>query len=141
MTQTTFNIYQGTDGILRLDNFSKTFNNQDWEQYLRESGQSQRADYLMSLSARKRSGKVYRIRQSEDFRQWSESHVINITSTLYGTASAEYDGRIPEGCIKYAILQALKDGKAEAKYYPVNNSRKPAYLHMVYVFTYSFTRV
>lgn len=141
MATVEFEIFKTSDGRLSLTNDSYTYNNQDWEQFLRDNGQAERADHLMSLSSRKRSPKIWRIRQSEDFKRWSEAHVISVTSSLYGIASANYDGRIRDGRIKYAILEAIKYGKSEARYYPQSNEGKPAHMHMVYCFSYSFRKI
>lgn len=138
MATIEFEIFKTSDGRLSLTNESYQYNNEDWEQFLRQNGQAERAEHLVSLSSRKRSPKIWRIRQSKEFRQWSKTHVINVTSSLYGIASANYDGRIKEGRIKYAILDAIRHGQSEARYYPQSNKGKPAHLHMVYCFGYSF---
>lgn len=145
MATTTFNIYKRnfSDGSFYLDLEEKepyTIDNENWEQYLRETGQSDRADYLLSMSSRKRSPKIWRIRQSDEFRTWSKQNQITVTTSLYGVASCDYDGRIPEGHIKSAIINAIRNGEDEARYYPASNASKPAHLQMVYCFNYNFNK-
>ena len=140
MKTTTFNIYKSTDGILRLDNYTATYANWDWEQYLEETGQIERLERLNSMSSRQRSPRVRRIRQTESFLQWQQGKDITVTSSLYGVATAEYDGRIPEGRIKYAILEAIRNNETEARYYPSSNSNKPAHERLVYVFDFNLER-
>ena len=141
MKTTTFNIYKDSIGILRLEPFEKTMPNEDWEQYLRETDQSDRADRLLAMSSRKRSPKVWKIRKSKPFAEWQQGKTVTITSHLYGMASADYDGRIPEWRIKAAIIEAVKYGESEARYYPASNAKKPAHEHIVYVFGFNFKKV
>lgn len=140
MKTTTFNIYKGTDGVLRLENYTATFPNCDWDQYLQETGQSERLERLNSMSSRQRSPRVWRIRKSEAFLEWQQGKDITVTSSLYGVATAEYDGRIPEGHIKHAILDAIRNHETEARYYPRSNANKPAHERLVYVFDYNLER-
>lgn len=140
MKQTTFAIYQGTDGVLRLENYTATYKNANWEQYLADTGQEERLQQLKAMSSRKRSPRIYRIRNSEQFRQWQSGKDITVTSRLYGIASAIYDGRIHESSVKYAILHAIENGKTEALYEPKSNANKPAHLHEVYVIPYQLKK-
>lgn len=140
MKTTTFNIYQDTNGNLSLKEYTETYENQNWAQYLSETGQTERLKRLNAMRSRERNPKVRRIRMSETFKQWQVGKDITITTHLYGTASASYDGRIPEHSIQYAILQALRYNEKEAHYYPRSNDRKPAHEHLVYVFSYDFKK-
>lgn len=140
MKTTTFNIYKSTDGQLRLDNHTSTYKNEDWEQYLKDTNQTERLERLLSMSSRKRSPKIWKLRKSQDFLQWQEGRDITITSELYGVASADHDGRVPEWGIKKAILEALRYGEKEARYYPTSNANKPAQERLVYVFNYTFKK-
>jgi hypothetical protein len=140
MATTTFNIYKSTDGMLRLDNYTATYPNQDWEQFLQETGQTDRLERLNAMRSRDRSPRVCRLRKSEPFKQWQRGKTITVTSELYGVATADYDGRLPEGSIKYAILNAIRNGETEARYYPRSNARKPAHEHLVYCFDYDFQK-
>ena len=140
MKTTSFNIYKSTDGVLRLDNYTATYLNWDWEQYLEETGQIERLERLNSMSSRQRSPRVRRIRQTEAFLKWQQGKDITVTSSLYGVATAEYDGRIPEWRIKYAILDAIRNNETEARYYPRSNENKPAHERLVYVFDFNLER-
>lgn len=140
MKTTTFNVYKSTDGRLRLDNYTATYKNEDWEQYLKDTDQAERLERLLSMSSRKRSPKIWKLRKSLDFLQWQLGKDITISSELYGVASADHDGRVPEWGIKRAILEALRYGEKEARYYPTSNDKKPAQEQLVYVFHYTFVR-
>ena len=137
---TTFNIYKSTDGVLRLENYTATYPNWDWEQYLEETGQTERLDRLYSMSSRERSPRVNRIRKTEAFLNWQKGKDVHVTSSLYGVATADYDGRISEKLVQYAILDAIKIGKDEALYYPKSNANKPSIQHMVYVIPFNFEK-
>jgi hypothetical protein len=74
------------------------------------------------------------------FKQWQAGKDITVTTHLYGVASADYDGRIPEHSIQHAILQAIRYNETEARYYPHSNARKPAHERLVYCFDYNFQK-
>ena len=141
MATTTFNIYKSTDGMLRLDNYTATYPNQDWEQFLKETGQTDRLERLNAMRSRDRSPRVCRLRKSEPFKQWQQGKTITVTSELYGVVTANYDGRLPEGSIKYAIMDAISNGETEARYYPRSNDNKPAHMRMVYVFQFQLKKI
>lgn len=138
---TKFKIYKSTDGQLRLDNYTATYPNNDWEQFLSETGQTNKAEKLLSMSSRERSPRIYRLRKSEAYKQWQKGKFFTITSEVYGVATANYDGRIPEASIKHAILEAVKYGEKEARYYPKSNKNKPVHERKVYVFSFQFEKV
>ena len=140
MKTTEFTIYKGSDGVLRLENYTATMPNQDWEQFLIDTNQQERLERLCSMSSRKRSPRLWKIRRSAAFIEWQKGKDVTITSQVYGVAGAEYDGRIPEGHIKYAILDAIRHGEKEARYYPSSNATKPAHERMVYVFGFWFKK-
>lgn len=140
MKTTTFNVYQDTNGHLSLKEYTETYENQNWEQFLEETGQTERLERLNAMRSRDRSPRVRRIRMSEPFKQWQVGKDITVTTHLYGVASADYNGRIPEHSIQYAILQAIRYNESEARYYPRSNARKPAHERLVYCFDYDFQK-
>lgn len=140
MKTTEFTIYKDTTGTLRLDNFTTTYPNNDWGQFLKDTNQAERLERLCSMSSRKRSPRIWKIRKSAAFIEWQKGKYITVTSKPYGTAGADYDGRIPELAIKRAILEAIKYGEKEARYYPSSNATKPAYERTVYVFGFWFKK-
>lgn len=140
MKTTEFNIYKGSDGILRLEDYTSTFPNWDWEQFLKDTHQEERLERLCSMSSRKRSPRLWKIRKSPAFIEWQKGKDITVTSHLYGVATANYDGRISESRLKYAILEAVRNGSNEARYYPTSNATKPAHERLVYVCRFSFKK-
>ncbi len=138
MAQTEFTIYKyDKDNSLLLEPQKYVAKNTDWRQFLIDTNQEERLHKFADMSARKRSPKVWRLRQTSEFLKWSENHRETVEYKPYAIASATYDGRIPEGRIKYAILDAVKYGEKEARYYPQSNQTKPAHLQMVYCFTFN----
>ena len=137
---TTFNVYKSTDGELRLENYTATYPNWDWDQFLEETGQTERLERLYSMSSRQRSGRVNRLRKTEAFLEWQKGKAVTVTSKLLGVATADYDGRISERLIQYAILDAIKIGKDEALYYPKSNEHKSPLKKMVYVIPFNFEK-
>ena len=140
MKTTEFTIYKDTTGTLRLDNFTTTYPNNNWAQFLEDTHQEDGLERLYSMSSRKRSPRISKIRRSAAFIEWQKGKDITVTSKPYGTAVANYDGRIPEWAIKRAILEAIKHGEKEARYYPSSNATKPAHERMVYVFGFGFKK-
>ena len=138
---TTFNIYKSTDGKLRLENYTATYPCYDWARFLKDTHQLERLERLNALSSRKRSPIINRIRKSLPFKQWQQGKTITVTSELYGVVTANYDGRLPEGSIKYAIMDAISNGETEARYYPRSNDNKPAHMRMVYVFQFQLKKI
>lgn len=136
-----FDVYRDSRGVLSLEKKEYSYENQDWELFLKETGQNDRCERLLSMSSRKRSPKVWKLRKSDSFKEWSKNNIVQVSSSLYGVVSCEYDGRLREYAIKYAVLDALKFGEKEARVYPESNKNKPAHLHMVYVFTFDFVKV
>lgn len=135
--KTNFIIYRNSaTGRLSLQDHSCMLPNGDWEQYLREAGQGERADRLCAMSSRKRSPKIYKIRHTDAFKAWSEANPVTVKYTEYAEASAEYDGRLREGAIKRAILDATQYNEKRAMVVPESDKNKPAHLRRVYVFNY-----
>ena len=92
-----------------------------------------------TLPGKKFRHKLWRFGKSETFAQWSELHKKLVKCEFFGTATAEYDGRLRESSVKCAILKALENGKREFEVYPLSNKDKPAHLQMVYVKDFQFT--
>lgn len=136
MATTTFNVYKTTQGRYTLEDYKASYPSHDWDKYLKETNQLERLERLNAMSSRKRSPRLNRLYKSADFIEWGNANMVNVTSELYGVVTCNYDGRLSEARIKYAVLEAIRYGEKEAHYEPLSNARKPAHEHLVYIFTF-----
>lgn len=141
MKATKFDIYRDSKGNLDFQKKEVSYPSSDWREFLRQTNQLERLGRLNSMTSRKRSSRVNRLCKSADFCEWQKNNIVHVSSHLYGHVCCWYDGRIDEGRIMNAVLVALKNGQAEARYYPRANAKKPAHLHRVYVFPFQFTPI
>lgn len=138
MKTTTFNIYRYNNGNLSLKEHLFTFPSQDWARFLKETGQLERLAKLETMSSRKRSPLLYRLRRSPAFLEWQKNNIETVKTTLFGVASAFYDGRLPEDGVKLAILEAIRCERPWATYQLKCDQNKPEHLKRCYCFPFDF---
>lgn len=122
-------------------------NSQDWEQFCKDMGQGERLARLLDMPSRKRSPKLYRLRNSEAFRKWSANHPYIITFERVGTITMNYDARFKEYQAAHGIREAAQFMGAQicagacsgqARIYPKSNAGKPEHLRRVYLFRFEY---
>ena len=89
------------------------------------------------LTQKQRRGRAYRFGKSELYKELVKQNETVRVFQKFGIANIEFDGRINERRIPFLILEALKEGRNEIKYYPESNKNKPPHLQKVYVKEFS----
>lgn len=131
------NIYKDNLGGLHYTPQNYEYNSQDWERYLSESGQMERLERLKSMRSKVRTPKVYRLRNTPTFIEWSERNKVVVTSELFATCEADVDGRLNESDVRVAMMNAFQNKEQFAKVYPRSNKNKPPHEWLVYEFLFS----